>query len=51
MPTFRGKRIASAGNIYRHGYDAVVTEVLWQTVRTGLTELRRAVEAKLAQHR
>lgn len=41
------QQIAGAGNIYRHGYDSVATELLWQTVQTGLTKLREAVVAEL----
>jgi hypothetical protein len=45
LPTLQ--RVAGAGNVYRHGYDAVVPEVIWESVRTGLTNLRAAVEAEL----
>jgi uncharacterized protein with HEPN domain len=48
-PAVPWQRIAGAGNVYRHGYDFVVAEVLWQTVQTGLTELRQAAEAELAR--
>jgi uncharacterized protein with HEPN domain len=48
-PAVPWQRIEGAGNIYRHGYDIVVAEVLWQTVQTGLAELRQAAEAELAR--
>jgi uncharacterized protein with HEPN domain len=46
-PAVPWRQIAGAGNVYRHGYDAVVPEVIWETARTGLTNLRAAVEAEL----
>ncbi len=50
-PVVPWQEIAGAGNVYRHGYDVVVAEILWQTVKTGLTKLRRAVEAELGPSR
>ena len=43
------RSIAGAGNVYRHGYDVVVAEVVWQTAQTGLAALRQAVEAELGR--
>ena len=48
-PSVPWRRIAGAGNVYRHGYDIVAAEALWETVQTGQTELRQAVEAELAR--
>ena len=48
-PAVPWRQIAAAGNIYRHGYDVAAAEVLWQTVQTGLAELRQATEAELAR--
>jgi uncharacterized protein with HEPN domain len=47
-PEVPWRQIAAAGNIYRHGYDVVVPEVIWETAQTGFTALRSAVEAELA---
>lgn len=47
-PAVPWQQMAGAGNVYRHGYEMIAAEVLWQTVQTGLTGLRKAVEAELA---
>jgi uncharacterized protein with HEPN domain len=41
------RAIADAGNIYRHGYDILVGDVLWQTVQTGFATRRRAAQSEL----
>jgi uncharacterized protein with HEPN domain len=38
-----------AGNIYRHDYDNVAEEIVWQTVQNNLAPLPAAVEAELAR--
>jgi uncharacterized protein with HEPN domain len=38
-----------AGNVYRHDYDNVAEEIVWQTVQNNLTPLLVAVEAELAR--
>lgn len=48
-PAVPWRQIAAAGNVYRHGYDVVVAEVIWETARTGFTALRSAVEAELGR--
>lgn len=48
-PDVPWQNIAGAGNVYRHGYDIVVAEVIWQTARTGLATLREAVETELGR--
>lgn len=48
-PDVPWQNIAGAGNVYRHGYDIVVAEVIWQTARTGLAALREAVETELGR--
>lgn len=47
-PNVPWQKIAGAGNVYRHGYDILVYEFLWQTVRTGLSELRQSMETEIA---
>ena len=47
-PEVPWRQIAAAGNIYRHGYDVVVPEVIWETAQTGFMALRSAVESELA---
>ena len=39
--------IAGAGNIYRHDYEDLLEQIVWQTVRHGLEPLRAAVETEL----
>src|SRR5262245_48430928 len=42
-PQVPWKQIAAAGNVYRHEYDDLVTELLWITVREQLDTLEKAV--------
>jgi uncharacterized protein with HEPN domain len=39
--------VAAAGNVYRHGYDAVDEALIWYTVRHGLAALRRVVDEEI----
>ena len=39
--------IAGAGNIYRHDYEDVLEQVIWQTVGLGLERLKAVVELEL----
>jgi hypothetical protein len=41
--------IASAGNVYRHEYEAVDTAIAWNTVHRELAPLRQIVVAELAR--
>jgi uncharacterized protein with HEPN domain len=41
------KRIADAGNVYRHVYSAVRLEIVWETVHAALPALLVAVETEL----
>lgn len=41
-------QIAGAGNVYRHDYEDVLPQILWNTVHEGLDELERVVLAELA---
>jgi uncharacterized protein with HEPN domain len=43
------KRIAGAGNIYRHRYDNVAEAFVWRTVADSLPSLLAAVEAELRE--
>jgi uncharacterized protein with HEPN domain len=40
-------KIAASGNIYRHGYQAVRDEILWNTVKYALQPLKAVVEEEL----
>ena len=39
----------AAGNVYRHDYDNVAEEIVWQTVQNNLAPLLAAVERELAR--
>jgi uncharacterized protein with HEPN domain len=40
-------KVAASGNIYRHGYQAVRDDILWNTLTKGLTRLAEVVEGEL----
>ena len=42
------RAIMGAGNVYRHDYDNVVEEIVWQTVTRDLAPLLAVAEAELA---
>ena len=46
-PEIPRQQIASAGNIYRHGYDIVSVAAVWQTVKHSLPTLRTIVEGEI----
>jgi uncharacterized protein with HEPN domain len=39
--------IAGAGNVYRHDYDEVNDDVVWQTATAGLAAIREVVRREL----
>ncbi len=41
------KQMATAGTVYRHDYEDVAAEFVWETVERALPPLRRAIEAEL----
>lgn len=46
-PSINWKSMAGAGNIYRHDYEDVAAEFVWDTVERALPPLRAAIEAEL----
>jgi uncharacterized protein with HEPN domain len=48
-PELPWRAIMGAGNVYRHDYDNVVEEIVWQTVQQDLAPLLAAVEGELAR--
>src|SRR5450432_4131189 len=46
-PTIAWKQMAAAGNVYRHDYEDVAAEFVWETVQRALPPLRAAIEAEL----
>lgn len=43
------KQMAGAGNVYRHDYEDVAVEFVWETVQRALPPLRTAVEQEIAR--
>jgi uncharacterized protein with HEPN domain len=48
-PSIAWKDMAGAGNIYRHDYEDVAAQHVWNTVQIDLPPLRAAVEEELAK--
>jgi uncharacterized protein with HEPN domain len=47
-PNVPWSNIAGAGNIYRHEYQGIKVEVIWDTAHSGLDNLQRAVASELS---
>lgn len=41
--------MAAAGNVYRHDYEDVLAQLVWDTVQKALPSLRVAIEAEIAR--
>ena len=48
-PTIAWKHMAGAGNVYRHDYEDVAAQFVWDTVQVALPPLRIVVEQELAR--
>lgn len=48
-PGIEWKRIAGAGNIYRHNYEDVAARYVWETAQKGLPPLRAAIAQELGE--
>ena len=46
-PVIGWKQIAGAGNVYRHDYEDVAAEFVWETLERALPQLRAVIEAEL----
>jgi uncharacterized protein with HEPN domain len=46
-PAIGWKQMAGAGNVYRHDYEDVAAEFVWETVVRALPPLRAVIEAEL----
>jgi uncharacterized protein with HEPN domain len=49
-PEVPWREIAGAGNVYRHDYEDVVANRVWDTVQLALPTLRAVVEQELARY-
>ncbi len=45
-PAIRWKQMAGAGNVYRHDYEDVAAEFVWETVERALPPLRSVIEGR-----
>jgi uncharacterized protein with HEPN domain len=48
-PSIAWKRMAAAGNVYRHDYEDVAANYVWDTVHDELPPLRAVIEQELRQ--
>ncbi len=48
-PSIAWRAMAGAGNIYRHGYEDVAEQQLWDTVQIDLPPLRAVVQRELSR--
>jgi uncharacterized protein with HEPN domain len=46
-PAIAWKQMAGAGNVYRHDYEDVAAQFVWDTVQRALPSLREAVDVEL----
>jgi uncharacterized protein with HEPN domain len=46
-PSIAWKRIAGAGNIYRHNYEDVAARFVWETVQRDFPSLRAVIAREL----
>jgi uncharacterized protein with HEPN domain len=50
-PSISWKQMAGAGNVYRHDYEDVAAQFVWDTVQHALPPLRNVIEAEIAHLR
>jgi uncharacterized protein with HEPN domain len=48
-PAIAWKQMAGAGNVYRHDYEDVAAQLVWDTVQSALPSLRDVVEREIAR--
>jgi uncharacterized protein with HEPN domain len=48
-PAIAWKQMAGAGNVYRHDYEDVAAQFVWDTVQRALPPLREVVEAEITR--
>ncbi|BBB94866.1 MULTISPECIES: DUF86 domain-containing protein [Bradyrhizobium] len=47
-PGIAWKQMAAAGNVYRHDYEDVAAQLVWETVEQALPPLRVVIEQEIA---
>jgi uncharacterized protein with HEPN domain len=48
-PAIAWKQMAGAGNVYRHDYEDVAAQFVWDTVQRALPPLRIVVEQEISR--
>lgn len=48
-PHIAWRHMAGAGNVYRHDYEDVAADLVWETLQRALPPLKAAIEAELAR--
>lgn len=48
-PGIAWKQMAAAGNVYRHDYEDVAADLVWETVQRALPPLKAALEAEITR--
>jgi uncharacterized protein with HEPN domain len=48
-PAIAWKQMAGAGNVYRHDYEDVAAQFVWDTVQRDLPSLREVVEVEITR--
>jgi uncharacterized protein with HEPN domain len=48
-PAIAWKQMAGAGNVYRHDYEDVAAQFVWDTVQLALPSLREVVEIEITR--
>lgn len=49
-PAIAWKQMAGAGNVYRHDYEDVAAQFVWDTVQRALPALREVVDVEIGRH-
>lgn len=49
-PEIAWKAMASAGNVYRHDYEDVAAQLVWNTVQDALPSLKAVIDEELRRH-
>jgi uncharacterized protein with HEPN domain len=49
-PEIAWKAMAGAGNVYRHDYEDVAAQLVWNTVRDALPYLKAVIDEELRRH-
>ena len=48
-PSIKWRQMAAAGNVYRHNYEDVAAQYVWDTVQLALPPLRAVIEQEIGE--